>query len=186
MAKNKRTENPKKSRQKGKLTAFFTDERFKITLALMLTGMGILMLIAFVSYFFTWKSDQVFESLQLFSKKTAENWAGELGARVANGLIHKGFGIASFFIPLVLIVLGFRLLKVKLLPLGWTIKISATGMVLLSIILGFIFGDKFLGSGLGGAHGYFMANWLTSFLGKVGAGILLILLTFMFLTFTFA
>ncbi|MDR1155271.1 MAG: DNA translocase FtsK [Bacteroidales bacterium] len=188
MAKNKKTENSKKTKQKGKLAAFFTDERFKMTLALLLTGMGILMLVAFVSYFFTWKSDQSFESSQLLANVKVENWAGKLGARLANGLINNGFGIASFFIPLVLIVLGFRLLKVKLLPLGRTIKTSAVGLVLLSLILGFIFGAAggFLGSGLGGAHGYFMASWLQSLLGGFGAGILLILLTFLFLTFSFA
>ncbi len=188
MAKNKKTEKPQKSKQKGKLGRFFTDERVKMTLALLLIGIGILMLIAFVSYFFTWKSDQSFESSQLFSNARVENWAGKLGARIANGLINNGFGVASFFIPLVLIVLGFRLLKVKLLPLGWTIKTSLVGLVLLSLILGFVFGATggFLGSGLGGAHGYFMANWLQSLLGGFGASILLIILTFLFLTFTFA
>ncbi len=188
MAKSKKTENSKKSKQKGKLAAFFTDERFKMTFALLLIGCGILMLIAFVSYFFTWKSDQSFESSQLFSNIRVENWAGKLGARIANGIINNGFGVASFFIPLVLIVLGFRLLKVKLLPLGWTIKTSIVGLVLLSLILGFVFGTAggFLGSGLGGAHGFFMANWLKSLLGSFGASILLILLTFLFLTFSFA
>ena len=186
MAKNNKTENQRKSRQKGKLTSFFTDERFKITLSLLLIGTSVVMLFAFVSNFFTWKSDQSFESSQLFSSVSVENWAGKMGALIANGLIYNGFGVASFFIPLVLIVLGFRLLNVRLLPLGWTIKVSATGIVLLSLILGFIFGEKFLGSGLGGAHGYFMANWLISFLGGFGTGILLILLTFVFLTFSFA
>ena len=188
MNKNKKTENAKKSKQKGKLTAFVTDERFKITLALLLTGMGILMLIAFVSYFFTWKTDQSFEWAQLLSNVRVENWAGKFGACIANSFINNGFGVTSFLLPLLLIVLGFRLMKVKLLPLGWTIKTSITGLVILSLIFGYIFGDTggFLGSGLGGAHGYFMANWLKSLLGVFGAGILLIILTFLFLTFTFA
>ena len=188
MARNKKTENSRKTKQKGTLVSFLTDERFKMTLALLLIGFGILMLIAFVSYFFTWKSDQSFETSQLFSDVRVENWAGKLGARIANGLINNGFGVASFFIPLVFIVLGFRMLKVKLLPLGWTIKTSIIGLVLLSLILGFIFGASggFLGSGFGGAHGYFMANWLKSLLGSFGAAILLIMLTFLFLTFTFA
>ena len=187
MVKNKKKENSKKTRQKGKIAAFFADERFKITLALLLTSFGILMLIAFVSYFFTWKSDQSFESSQILSNVSVENWAGKIGARIANMLINHGFGVASFFIPLVLIVLGFRLLKVKLLPLGWTIRTSVVGVILLSLLLGFIFGATggFLGSGLGGAHGYFMAEWLRSLLGSFGAGILLILLTFVFLTFSF-
>ena len=193
MSKYNKTGNSKKNRQKGKLAAFFTDERFKITLALLLTGTGILMLFAFVSYFFTWKADYKYADLSmwelLFSKYTVENWAGKLGVFISNRLIYKGFGVASFFIPLVLFVLGFRLLNVKVLPLGRTIKISATGMVLLSLILGFIFGNKFLnssgGSGLGGAHGYDMINWFISFLGRFGTAILLILLTFLYLMFAF-
>ena len=175
------------SGKKGKVAKFFTDERFKITVALLLTGIGILMLVAFVSYFFTWKPDQSFESSQLSSNVRVENWAGKLGASIANGLIYKGFGIASFFIPLVLIVLGFRLLKVKLLPLGWTIRTSVIGLVLFSLIFGFIFREMggFLGSGLGGAHGYFMANRFISLLGAFGTAILLVILTFLFLMFTF-
>ena len=105
----------------------------------------------------------------MFSNVSVENWAGKLGARMSNSLIHNGFGVASFFIPFVLIVMGLRLLNVRLLPIGWTILTSAIGMVILSLVLGFIFSEKFLGNGLGGAHGYFMANWLTSFLGGSGA-----------------
>ena len=190
MANNKKTENPKKTRQKGTLAAFVTDDRFKITLALILTGMGIVMLIAFVSYFFTWKYDQNVEwSSNLME---VENWSGKMGALIAKGVVYKGFGIASFFIPLVLFVLGFRLLKVKFkkLPLGRTLAISATGMPLLSIILGFFFerntnAGNFFGSGLGGYHGHAMADWIKLQLGTVGTGILLILLSFLFLTFFF-
>jgi len=191
MAKNKKTENSGKTKKKSKIASFVTDERFKITLALLLTGFGILMLIAFVSYFFTWRTDQSFDSSQLFSNARVENWTGKFGAMIANGLIYKGFGIASFFIPLVLMVMGFQLLKVKLLPLGRTIKISVVGMPLLSIILGFIFEKNtapgnLLGAGLGGNHGHDIAIWLKALLGGFGAGILIIVLTFLFLTFSFA
>jgi len=114
-----------------------------------------------------------------------------LGARIANRLIYKGFGIASFLIPLLLIVLGFRLLKVRLLPIGWAIRTSMVALPLFSIIFGYVFfnawlGNGYLGGGLGGSYGYKMAEWLQSFLGRAGAGILLVLLAFLFLTFTFA
>jgi DNA segregation ATPase FtsK/SpoIIIE, S-DNA-T family len=42
-----------------------------------------------------------------------------------------------------------------------------------------------LGSGPGGAHGYFMAEWLNAFIGKTGTAFLLVLLTFSFLLFSF-
>jgi S-DNA-T family DNA segregation ATPase FtsK/SpoIIIE len=49
------------------------------------------------------------------------------------------------------------------------------GMVLLSILLGFLFTDTngFLGSGLGGAHGLFVSQWLVAFIGKLGTAFLL-------------
>ncbi|MDR2038345.1 MAG: DNA translocase FtsK [Bacteroidales bacterium] len=191
MAKKNKTEKTPKTKQKGKIARFFNDERFKMILAFLFIGAGILMLVAFVSYFFTWKDDQSFnEWSQVFSgsKVKVENWAGKIGARLSNGLINNGFGISAFLIPLVFLVIGFRLLKIKLLPLGWTIKTSIVALVLFSLVFGFVFGDTggFLGSGLGGTHGYYMANWFKSLLGTFGTGILLILLVFAFFTFTFA
>ena len=185
MDKKTKTEKQDTPKKKGKVAKFINDERFKITLALFLTGVGILMLIAFLSYFFTWEYDYS----RLHTDARVENWAGKLGARIAHTFIYEGFGVASFFVPFVLIVLGFSLLKVKLLPLGWTIRTSVVGMPLLSLILGFMFGFRFLseggGGGLGGAHGYVMANWFISLLGKFGTAIMLIVLTFLYLMYTF-
>jgi len=188
MTKNNKTESLKKTKTKGKLAAFVTDERFKITLGLILTGIGLLMLVAFVSYFFTWTVDQ---SIQLNSRIDGEkNWAGNVGAIIANELIKNNFGVASFFVSFVLIALGFRLLGMKKIPLGRIIRTSMVALPLLSLIFGFVFyntslGYKYLGSGLGGAHGRFMANWFISLLGWFGAAVLLLLLTFLFLMFTF-
>jgi len=44
----------------------------------------------------------------------------------------------------------------------------------------------FLGSSIGGGHGLFVINWLNSFLGKIGAGLFLLLIIFTFLAFTFS
>ncbi|MDR0348510.1 MAG: DNA translocase FtsK [Tannerella sp.] len=193
MAKKKK-ENTQKPKQKGAIARFFKDERTKVTFALLLTGTAVLMLLAFVSYFFTWKSDQSFEWSQVVSgsKVRVENWAGKAGAWLSNSLINNGFGIASFLIPLVLSVAGFRLLKIRLLPLGKTVKISAVALILVSLVLGYLFGSAggFLGSGPGGSYGYFLADretgWLTSLLGVFGAGIFLLISVFLFLTFSVA
>ena len=186
MNKNvKNTENSKKTNRKTKLGAILADERFKITFALVLTGVGIFMLIAFLSYLFTWRTDQ---NQELFSRGVSENWAGKVGAVVANKIVNNGFGISAFFIPFLLIVTGLDLMKVNLLPLKRTLITSITGLGLLSIILGFLFGHTggYLGSGFGGAHGFFISKWLISLLGWFGSAILLFILTFLFLTFSFA
>jgi len=50
------------------------------------------------------------------------------------------------------------------------------GTVLLSLVLGFLFRATggFLGSGLGGAHGLFVSDWISAFIGKVGTAFLLL------------
>ena len=185
--------NNEKSNQKGRIDAILADERLKTALALILTGVGVFMLIAFISYFFTWKADYVYAELPLFEDssvltgKSVDNWAGKIGARFALKVVNHGFGLASIFIPLVMIVLGLWLVKVKLTSIGWALRVSATGMVLLSVILGFLFGQSAsFGGGLGGAHGFFMAEWLKKNLGTVGTAILLMLTTFLYLTFGFS
>ncbi|MDR3095095.1 MAG: DNA translocase FtsK [Bacteroidales bacterium] len=180
----------KERADKGKFYRLAHDERFKTTLAFVFIGLAVFLIVAFVSYLFTWKADQ---SMAEFSRVSdqhsshADNWMGKLGAWTAFKLITNGFGLASFFIPLIFLVLGFRLLKVKLLPLLWTLRTSLIGLALLSLILGFVSGNAggFLGSGLGGAHGKVMSDWFVLLLGHLGTAILLLLLTFVFLTFTF-
>ncbi|MDR0713618.1 MAG: DNA translocase FtsK [Bacteroidales bacterium] len=167
------------------------DEQVKMIVAFVFTVIAVFLTVAFVSWFFTWKADQsVAESLPPSDHHTPriENWMGKLGAWASLKLITNGFGVASFFIPLILLALGFCLLKIKLLPLGWTLRTSLAGMPLFSVVSGFFFGHTagFLGNGLGGAHGVHMSHWLTSQVGWFGAFILLLLLTFVFLTFTFA
>ncbi|MDR1672705.1 MAG: DNA translocase FtsK [Bacteroidales bacterium] len=171
--------------KEGKFVRLLKDERFHIIMAFVFIGVAVLMVLAFVSHFFTWKTDQSLELL--LSGPPARNWAGKIGAWMSIGMMGNGFGISAFFMPLLLLVLGFRLLRVKLLPLGWTFRTSLVGMILFSLLLGFVSGNTggLLGNGLGGAHGIHMAEWFKSLLGTVGTAILLILLTFTYFTFTF-
>jgi S-DNA-T family DNA segregation ATPase FtsK/SpoIIIE len=59
------------------------------------------MLVAFVSYLFTWQIDQSkldISFFELFKDATisVENWAGKLGAMMAHKFMFDWFGIASF------------------------------------------------------------------------------------------
>ena len=180
----------KKSSKKGKLLTFLNDDRFKVTLALVLLGICGFMLISFTSYFFTWKVDQNIEWSSNVKGIEGLNWASKMGALAAKGFIFNNFGIASFFFPFILFLLGFRLLKVPLLPFGRTMKMSVVGLPLLSIILGFLFKrdtnpGTFIGSGLGGYHGHEMADWMKMQFGVFATTILLIIMTFLFLMFSF-
>jgi DNA segregation ATPase FtsK/SpoIIIE, S-DNA-T family len=183
-------ENKAKPRIKKKtFLSVFNDERLRLFLGSFILVFALFLTLSFVSYFVTWKSDQSFEWEKIISNQNirAENWAGKTGAWLSSLFINRGFGIASFSIPFLLILTGFQLIRIRLAPYGRTFRITITGAILLSLMLGYLFNDAggLLGSGPGGAHGYFMAEWLNAFIGKTGTAFLLVLLTFSFLLFSF-
>ncbi len=179
----------KGSNKKKKKNSFFRDERFSITLGLVLLGASALFTLAFISYFFTWKSDQSFEWSQPISGTsiTVENWSGKVGAYFANLFMNKWFGIASLSFPFLLFICGFRLFNIRLLPLRKTIRNTILLTVLISITLSYLFSNSidFLGSGPGGMHGFIISQWLNAFLGKTGTFFLLLIIYLSFIFFTF-
>src|SRR5690606_4997362 len=135
------------------------DERARKVAGLLLCFYAVFLLVAFVSYLFSWKTDQNIVSdfgwgnyLQI-NPEGAKNWVGPLGARSAHFYMHRGFGLASFGFPLLFFVLGFRLLvNITLLPIGRLLRYGFFSLVWLSLTMGFLFSSSL--SFLGGAFGY--------------------------------
>jgi S-DNA-T family DNA segregation ATPase FtsK/SpoIIIE len=175
----------KKRNKKSKKKSFWNDERFKLVLGIFVLFFSVSLLIAFISYFFTWKIDQSFEFQKVFSNSTikVENWAGKFGAHFSLLFITKGVGIAAFSIPFFISLIGFRLLNVRLLPLRKTFRTALLSTIITSVVLGYIFGNQsdYLGNGLGGKHGFFIAEWFKALIGNVGTGIFLFVVVFIFL-----
>ncbi|MFP4060410.1 MAG: DNA translocase FtsK 4TM domain-containing protein [Bacteroidales bacterium] len=178
-----------KKNKKKKKTPFYKDGRFRLSIGLFLIGFGFFLTLAFISFLFTWKTDQSFEWSRVISEPgvSVENWSGKTGARFANSCINHWFGLASFILPLLIIVTGIRLLGIRFLPLRRTIRISLIGMIILSVLLGYIGGERitYLGSGLGGGHGYYVSRYLVSLLGMTGTGLLLFIAIASFMIFSF-
>lgn len=178
----------KKNGNKNKKNKSLNDERLKIILGIFTLFLAAFLTLAFISYFFTWKVDQSFQYSKVISgvEINVENWSGKAGAHFANLFINKWFGIASFTVPFLLIVIGLRFFNIKLFSIRKTLKLSIFGTIILSVLLGYLFGNLngYLGSGLGGGHGYFIALWLNSFLGKVGTAFLLTLSIIAFFIFS--
>jgi S-DNA-T family DNA segregation ATPase FtsK/SpoIIIE len=176
-------------KKRKKYFSFLRDERFKLTLGIFFILFSLYLYLAFISYFFTWKTDQSFEWSRVFSgpEVMVDNWAGKFGAFLANKFMNHWFGIASAILPFILLITGLRLINIRTLPLGKATRILLVGTILLSIFLSFLFGEAggFLGSGLGGGHGYFLSEWLSSLLGKVGTTFLLAILILAFALFSF-
>ena len=166
------------------------DERIKTILGVFIILFSLYAFIVFSSFFFTWEIDQSFDWSSVFSGPDVkvENWGGKFGAWLSNLFINKWFGISSFCLPFIILVAGFRLLRIRLISLGKTVWAGLTATIIFSVVFGFLFGDTngFLGSGLGGGHGYFLSRWLVSFLGSTGTAFLLIVILLAFTILTSA
>lgn len=186
MAKSKKDNGKENGRKTG---GFFKDERFRFSLGIFILLFSLFLLLSFISYLFTWKIDQSFDWSKTVSDPTftVDNWAGKTGAFMSNHFINKWFGLPSLMFPFLFALIGFRLLGVKLMTLGKSIRATLFGVILLSLGLGYLFGEAggFLGSGPGGAHGYYMSRWINAFAGKTGAAFLLIVFLTVYVVFTF-
>src|SRR5512145_1897553 len=106
----KKTKKNTESKPKKGIGAFLKDEKFKITLGLIILFFAALLTVAFTSYFFTWNVDQSKEWNQVLSPSTeqVDNWSGKTGAKLADFFINRGIGITAFCIPFMLFILGLR------------------------------------------------------------------------------
>lgn len=185
---DKKQGKAKKPGMFGSIKNFFSDERFTVSLGILLIAFSILLTLSFTSYLFTWKSDQSILDIplnKLFSNESikVDNWVGKIGALLSNLFIRNWFGLASFSFIIIFGVAGFRLLKIRLLPFRKTVFILLIFTLWLSITLSFLLGDKIFF--LGGAHGYFMCKWLNSFWGKIGTLISIGISAFMIIIYSF-
>jgi len=187
MDKEKETNGKKKTKPKTKSKPFFTDERVRFIFGILLSGFALYLLLGCIAYLFWWKTDLSLSDSQVVSNAdvNVKNWSGKSGHFLAKMIIGYGFGYGAFFIPLIFGTIGLYLLNFPKINLWKLITKFAFAAIVVSLVLGYIFGSSngYLGSGPGGAQGYKITEWLNSFAGKVGTGVILLALTTGYLIF---
>jgi DNA segregation ATPase FtsK/SpoIIIE, S-DNA-T family len=170
-----------------KKKSFFTDEKFKFVLGILITGFALYLLITCVSYLFWWKTDLSLADKDVLTGPDIEvkNWGGKAGHFFAKMIIANGFGYGAFFIPLIFGVIGLYLLKFPKIRPVKLISLFAFAAIILSLLLGFIFinSHAYLGSGPGGAQGYVVIRWSKALIGMIGTGVILAFVTISYLVF---
>ncbi len=187
MKKEKENNGKKTVKSKSKSGSFFTDERIKFIFGVLISGFAFYLLLACVSYLFWWKTDLSLSDSQVVSNAdvNVRNWSGKSGHYLAKMMMGYGFGYGAFFIPLIFSAVGLYLLNFPKINIWKLVTKFTFAAIILSLILGFIFGeaDGYLGGGPGGAQGFKITEWLNSFTGKIGTGIILTLITVGYLIF---
>ena len=179
--------NTKKEKGSAKKSSFLTDERIKFIFGILISGFAIYLLIACVAYLFWWKTDQSLPDSDILSGAdiAVKNWSGKSGHFLAKMIIGYGFGFGAFFIPFIFGAIGLYLLNFPKIRPVKLIAQFAFAAIILSLLLGFIFGQAkgYLISGPGGAQGYVVTRWLNAFMGMIGTGVVLVFITISYLIF---
>lgn len=181
----KKSTKTTKGSEKSK--SFFSDERIKFVMGILITGFALYLLLACVAYLFWWKTDLSLPDSDIVSGSDVgvKNWSGKSGHFLAKMIIGYGFGYGAFFIPLIFGAVGLYLLNFpKIKPFKLVAKFTFAAIIL-SLLLGFIFGQSkgYLISGPGGAQGFMVTRWMNAFMGKIGTGVFIAFITVSYLVF---
>ncbi|MCW5923166.1 MAG: DNA translocase FtsK [Saprospiraceae bacterium] len=157
--------------KRGQLSMNFDKERVPKLFGIFLLFLSFYFLIAFVSYFFTWKNDHDivfrFSWEMLLADQPVDNWLGRLGAFLSDSIIYWGFGVSSFGIVYLLYKYGLAL--VRRIPLGYlgiTFQRTVILMVIVSIVSSFFFQN--FEFPWGGVFGQSVSLYIQNLLGTVG------------------
>ena len=160
-------------------------------LGLITAALTVFMLIACLSYLFSWKQDMSLlgnaEALQAGDE--VGNAAGTLGFRTGHLLICELFGMGSFCL---LLILG--AVTVRLLLHRWRRSLVKTALIALfgTFISSFFFAycgslaglDSIFGGGLGGRCGALVIQWAERLFGIIVTGFFVVILVAAFLFFS--
>lgn len=190
MAKKKVDKKPQNISEAIGLQNIINNEKVDFVIGLFFVVCSIVLLIAFVSYFYTGKADQsILEDLRpgewLNNDDLFQNKCRSLGAILSYYFITKEFGLAAFIIPFFFILIGLKMMKVYRISLWkWFLGCSLTmiwSSITLSKFLTPVMGDQVFNPG--GGHGLFCVQHIENVIGTPGLIALLLITAIAFLTY---
>lgn len=179
----KSTKTTSKIKKPNPVVVFFKSRQTQTIIGSFLILFSLFLLVAFISFFFSWQDDQSIVD-QLGNKSIgSKNLLGKVGASLSNFFVYEGFGLGAFVIPYLLFISGlFWLFKTKLSKVIISWNWGLAGMLWLSVTFGFFSTSNNI---LSGVIGYEINDYLQAFTGKTGLGIILLFLFLAYLTIRF-
>jgi len=188
--KHKDSEQTSFTKSIGLSERLFHNENVNFSLGIILVAFAAVVLLALFSYLTTGAIDQSMleeprEGEIMNTNGEFLNNCGSLGAHVSYYLIKRCFGLAAFLIPVFIVLIGLRLMRVYKFSVLKLFFGTALVMVWASIALA-----KFLSPLLvnchfnpGGDHGLWVCQTVENFVGAPGLVALLALVALVFLVF---
>lgn len=148
---------------------------------LLLLFIGLFAAAAVFFSFFSWTADQSGLKLSPDERATLgvepENLCGWAGARLGRLLVDFSFGLFGILIPVMIVLIGVRIIRQRPLLFNHSILSLFLIMILGSLTLGFAFADRWslcCSTGWGGAFGIETSALLRTHIGAFGTIILLL------------
>lgn len=207
MAKNTYKSNTFKTSEKGKRgksseskfnLAFLKDPRLRLAFGFFLIFTSLYLFFAMLSYLFTGNADfsevrefDLSSMMDSLKEREIDNWLGMYGALSSHYFIYRWFGISAFFIPPLLLALGFKsAFNRTIIPFFSVFVFCLFTTLWLSLLLGYmtLINDGYDGASewgfLGGGLGFALAQVFQSMFGW-GTFLFLMLSLFIFIIFFF-
>ncbi|MCB0755831.1 MAG: DNA translocase FtsK 4TM domain-containing protein [Flavobacteriales bacterium] len=190
-SKGKSSSKTSKSNSKGQkngLLEFLADSRTRTVTGVFLLILSAFLTLSFISHLVDAGINDQSQLQELGDtlvnpEEKVDNWMGKLGAIVAEKFIHSWFGISSFLLPFILLLIGFKVMFRKaLLPIGRSIKHSLFFLYFIPLAMGYLFAEN---ANLSGSLGFQLNRWTGSLIGSAGTAMLLIFLAVVYLAVVF-
>ena len=183
MAKTIKKESPDKktdSKSVGK-KPWVISKQYKIVFGSLLVLFSVALLLAFISFYIYGQVDQSAVNQLTDRNETVQNWLGKFGAFLADAIVYKGFGIASFlFVRLFFLTGLFLVLDISIRKLKniwfWDLFV----IIVLSVLFGFFATSL---PELGGTIGYELNLFSQDYIGKTGTLLVLFFGLILYLIF---
>lgn len=164
---------------KPKLLNVLKSENTRFILGVILLLLSVYFAIAYISFFSTGGNDFSLvngSSTVTLDSGKAQNPAGGQGARFANFIINDGFGVASFFLIAIVLLLGLKLMRIGHFKYVKIIICCLMLTVWVSVFISTLFYSAYKDSyiSFGGRHGEVLSEWLGLQIGSVGLWLVMV------------
>jgi S-DNA-T family DNA segregation ATPase FtsK/SpoIIIE len=164
----KETVDKKSAPKTENLKSWRPNKQQRFVLGCLLVLFSIALLVAFISFYVNgqWQTDQSAVSQIGDRSEVVQNWLGKFGAFLADLIVYRGFGLASFVLVRLFFLTGLFLaleMSTKRLKSIWFWDLFA--IIIVSVLFGFFATSA---PELGGTIGYELNLFLQDYIGKTG------------------
>jgi len=179
----KNTVDKKTEPKAGSVKSWRPNKQQRFVMGCLLILFSIALLVAFISFYVNgqWQLDQSAVSQLDDRSEIVQNWLGKFGAFLADLIVYKGFGIASFvFVRLFFLTGMFLALELSLRKLKGIWFWDLFAIIIVSILFGFFATSA---PELGGTIGYELNLFSQDYIGKTGTLLVLLFGLIVYLIF---